>query len=160
MIHETAIVDVGARVGTGTSIWHWTHVRESACIGHDCSIGQGCYIDAGVVIGDRCKVQNGVSVYAGVTLEDEVFVGPHAVFTNDKYPRATGEWMVTPTRVCRGASIGAGAVIVCGVTIGEHAMIAAGAVVTRDVMPYELVMGDAARHVSWVKEYTVPRVSA
>ena len=141
-IDETAVIDPGATIGAGSKIWHWTHVRESASIGKDCTIGQGCYID--VIIGDRCKVQNGVSIYAGVTLEDEVFIGPHVTFTNDKYPRAVGAWRLTPTLVCRGASIGAGAVILCGITIGEGAMVAAGAVITKDVEPYTQVSGVAA----------------
>lgn len=132
MIHETAIIDPGAVIGYDTKIWHWTHVRENARIGNDCTIGQGCYVEG--VIGNRCKVENHVSVFRGVVLEDEVFIGPGVVFTNDKYPRAVGGvWTLVATRVCKGASIGAGCVILCGVTIGEGAMIGAGSVVVEDV---------------------------
>lgn len=150
-IHPTAIVDELAVVGDGTSIWHWTAVREGAQIGDGCTIGQGVYIDHDVSIGSRCKIQNGVSVYHGVTLADEVFVGPRAAFTNDRYPRATSvNWDVIPTRVERGASIGANATIVCGVTIGAGAMVAAGSVVTKDVPPGGLVLGNPARLVDYV----------
>jgi UDP-2-acetamido-3-amino-2,3-dideoxy-glucuronate N-acetyltransferase len=144
--HPSADVEPGAHVGPGTRIWHRAHVRSGACIGSDCTIGKDVFIDAGVVIGDRVKIQNGVSVYRGVRLEDEVFVGPHAVFTNDRYPRAVSpDWVVVPTHVCRGASIGAHATVICGVTIRPWAMIAAAAVVTRDVPAQALVMGNPAR---------------
>jgi UDP-2-acetamido-3-amino-2,3-dideoxy-glucuronate N-acetyltransferase len=126
-------------------------VRENASIGRGCIVSKDVYIDTGVKIGDRCKIQNSVSVYAGVTLEDEVFVGPNACFTNDRVPRAfNAGWQITPTLVKRGASIGANATVVCGVTIGQYAMVAAGAVVTRDVAPYSLVLGNPARHHSWI----------
>lgn len=144
MIHHTAAVDDGAYIGLGTKVWHWTHVRGLARIGNSCVIGQNCYIDAGVVIGDRCKVQNGVSVYNGVTLEDDVFVGPNVTFTNDPWPRAMGAWDVVPTLVRKGASLGANATILCGVVIGEGAMVGAGAVVCHDVPPYALVVGSPA----------------
>ncbi|SIM68447.1 acyltransferase [Micromonospora cremea] len=150
-VHPTAEVEAGAKVGAGTRIWHLTHVRSTARIGADCTIGRNVYVDAGVEIGDRVKIQNNVSVYVGVTLEDEVFVGPSAVFTNDLNPRAQNpDWQVTPTRVRTGASIGANATIVCGTEIGEYALVAAGAVVTRDVQPYQLVAGNPARHLGWV----------
>lgn len=152
-IHPTAIVDDRALVSEGVSIWQWTAVRELASIGEGCTIGQGVYIDHGVSLGRGCKVQNGVSVYHGVTLGDAVFVGPRAAFTNDRFPRAdSGEWDVVPTTVERGASIGANATIVCGVIIGERSMVAAGAVVTRDVPPYGLVMGNPARLVDFVDD--------
>lgn len=145
-IHPTAQVDARATIGRGTKIWHCAQIREGARIGEDCTIGKDVYIDRDVVIGSRVKIQNGVSVYRGVTIEDDVFVGPHAVFTNDKHPRAFNEdWQVTPTLVRRGASIGANATIVCGVVIGEFALVGAGAVVTTDVPPHALVVGVPAR---------------
>jgi acetyltransferase-like isoleucine patch superfamily enzyme len=154
VIHPTAEVEEGARVGAGTRIWRQAHVRSGAAIGADCNLGMGVYIDAGVVIGNRCKLQNRVSVYYGVTLEDGVFVGPHVTFTNDKTPRAVtpdGEvakdedWTLMPTLVRRCASIGAGAIVLPGITIGRWAMVAAGAVVTRDVPDHGLVAGNPAR---------------
>ena len=147
-IHPTAAVDGRAEIGGGTKIWINVQVREGARIGRGCILSKDVYIDHGVSIGDGCKVQNSVSVYNGVTIEDDVFVGPNACFTNDKVPRANNpDWQVTPTRVRRGASIGANATIVCGIEIGEYAMVAAGSVVTRDVPPYTLVMGNPARRV-------------
>jgi len=150
-VHPTAEVESGAQIGPGTRIWHVSHVRGTARIGADCTVGRNVYVDASVTIGDRVKIQNNVSVYHGVTLEDDVFVGPSAVFTNDHNPRAHNpDWVVTPTAVRRGASIGANATIVCGVEIGEYALVAAGAVVTRDVRPYQVVAGNPARHHGWV----------
>lgn len=147
-IHSTAVVSPDARIGSGTKIWHQAQVRENAELGEQCVIGKDVYIDKEVRIGHRVKIQNSVSVYQGVTIEDDVFVGPHAAFTNDKYPRADNpDWVVIPTLVRRGASIGANATIVCGVTIGERAMVGAGAVVTRDVAPGVLVVGNPARPV-------------
>lgn len=120
-------------------------------IGRDCVIGKNVYVDANAIIGSRCKIQNNVNVYQGVVIDDDVFVGPSATFTNDLIPRAfNSEWSVTPTKVARGASIGANATIVCGTAIGEYAMIAAGATVTRDVSPHQLVGGTPARHMGWV----------
>lgn len=142
--HPSAVVEPGAVVGDGTRVWHFAHVRAGAQIGCDCVLGKDVYIDAGVVIGDRVKIQNGVSVYRGVTLEDDVFVGPHAMFTNDRYPRSQGEWALTPTVVRQGASIGANATVICGVVIGEWSMVAAGSVVTHDVEAYHLVQGNPA----------------
>jgi len=143
-IHASATVEPGARVGQGTKVWHHAHVRAGAFVGEDCVIAKGVYVDVGAEVGDRCKIQNGVSIYNGVTLENDVFVGPHAVFTNDPYPRAFGPWEPVPTRIGYGASIGANATILCGVTIGHHAMIAAGAVVTHDVPAHGLVKGNPA----------------
>ena len=157
-IHPTADVSKAAKVGDGTQIWHEAQVREGARIGRYCRIGKGVYIDANVRIGDNCKLQNRVSVYQGVTIGDRVFVGPHACFTNDQIPRAARtdwkkhdladrgvEWEIVPTRVEDGASIGANATILCGITIGEAAMVGAGAVVTKDVPPYALVYGSPAK---------------
>lgn len=150
-VHATAVVEDGAVIGDGTRIWHHAHVRAGARIGRDCVIGKNVYVDAGAVIGDRCKVQNNVSVYSGVTLGDEVFVGPSAVFTNDLLPRAQNPgWQVVETVVHHGASIGANATVVCGHVIGAWAMVAAGAVVTRDVADHQLVAGNPARHHGWV----------
>ncbi|GAA1695057.1 acyltransferase [Fodinicola feengrottensis] len=150
-IHPTASADEGAQIGAGTKVWHLSYVRSGAKVGRDCNLGRNVYVDPGAVVGDRCKIQNNVSVYVGVTLEDEVFVGPSAVFTNDLNPRAAKEdWTVTPTLVRRGATIGGGVTVVCGVEIGEYAFVAAGAVVTKDVEAYRLVVGNPARPVAWV----------
>ena len=144
-IDPTAEVSPEASIGEGTSIWNWTKVRESARIGNGVSIGQHCYIDHGVVIGDRCKLQNGVNVYNGDTIGDEVFVGPSVTFTNDLRPRAIGDWEVVPTYVGDGASIGANATILCGVEIGQRAMVGAGSVVVKDVPPGAIVVGNPAQ---------------
>ena len=150
-IHETAIVEPGAAVGDDARIWHHSHVRSGATVGARTSLGKNVYVDEGVIIGDGCKVQNNVSIYRGVQLEDMVFVGPSAVFTNDLYPRAAdSEWKVVPTLVRRGATIGANATIVCGITIGVFAMIGAGAVVVGNVDPHDLVVGNPARRIGWV----------
>jgi UDP-2-acetamido-3-amino-2,3-dideoxy-glucuronate N-acetyltransferase len=150
-IHETALVEPGAVVGPGTRVWHHAHVRDGAVVGRDCVLGKNVFIDTGAVLGDRCKIQNNVSVYQGVTIEDEVFVGPSAVFTNDRFPRAQNpDWQVVPTWVREGASIGANATIVCGVELGSWCVVAAGAVVTRSVEPHQLVAGTPARPLGWV----------
>lgn len=150
-VHDTAIVEAGALIGDGTKVWHHTHVRSGSVVGSRCVLGKNVFVDDGAVIGDRCKIQNNVSVYHGVTLADDVFVGPAATFTNDLVPRAfNAEWSVTATVVDRGASIGANATIVCGNRIGEYAMVAAGATVTRPVEAHELVAGTPARHLGWV----------
>ncbi|HWM85299.1 MAG TPA: acyltransferase [Kofleriaceae bacterium] len=149
--HASAAVDAGAEIGPGTKIWHFAHVCAGAVIGRDCVIGQGCYV-AGVRIGDRVRIQNHVSIYEGVTLEDGVFLGPSCVFTNVVNPRAEvnrkHEYLQTLVR--RGATVGANATIVCGVTIGAYAFVGAGAVVTRDVRAYALVVGVPARQVGWM----------
>jgi UDP-2-acetamido-3-amino-2,3-dideoxy-glucuronate N-acetyltransferase len=153
IIHPTASVDPRAEIGSGSRVWINVQIRENAKIGSGCILSKDVYIDHAVTIGDRCKVQNSVSVYNGVTIGNDVFVGPNACFTNDKVPRANNaDWSVTPTVIRNGASIGANATIVCGITIGEYAMVAAGSVVTRDVAPYSLVMGNPARHVGYVDE--------
>lgn len=150
-IHPSANVDPSAEIGAGCRVWINVQIREGAKIGVGCILSKDVYIDHAVTIGDGCKLQNSVSVYHGVTIGNEVFVGPNACFTNDRVPRASNPgWTVTPTRIENGASIGANATIVCGVTIGEYAMVAAGAVVTRDVAPYTLVMGNPARAVGKV----------
>ena len=152
--HPTADVSPQATIGSGTFVWHQSQVREGACIGRDCVIAKGVYIDFGVRIGDRVKIQNHVSIYHGVTIEDGVFLGPHVCFTNDLRPRAVNpdgspkgaqDWVVGPTRICEGASIGANTTLVCGVTVGRWAMIGAGSVVTHDVPEYGLVWGNPAR---------------
>jgi len=151
VIHPTAVVEDGAVVGDGTRVWHFAHVRSGARVGERCVIGKSVFVDDGAVIGNACKIQNFVSVYSGVTLEDEVFVGPSAVFTNDRYPRAVGGgWELVRTVVRRGASIGANATIVCGVTIGPWAVVGAGAVVVEDVEAHRLVVGNPARPAGWV----------
>ncbi|MDA9256713.1 acetyltransferase [Pseudomonadales bacterium] len=148
-IHPTANVHPGSVIGQGSKIWINVQVREGARIGANCIISKDVYIDFDVSIGDGCKIQNSVSVYHGVTIGDSVFVGPNVSFTNDKVPRAfNADWIVTPTVVEEGASIGANATIICGVTIGAYSMIAAGAVVTKDVAPYSLVVGNPAREIS------------
>lgn len=147
MIHPTADVDPNAAVGAGTSIWNWTKVRESASVGQNCSIGQHSYVDTNVAIGDRCKIQNAVNMYDGLTVGSDVFIGPAVTFTNDLHPRALGDWEITQTRVEDGASIGANATIVCGVTLGAGCMVGAGAVVVHDVAPGTLVVGNPARPI-------------
>ena len=149
-VHKTAIVEDGAHLGAGVRVWHFAHVRAGATIGDDTQLGKSCYVDSTAVIGARCKIQNFVSVYAGVTLEDEVFVGPGVVFTNDLHPRAVGVWRIETTTIKRGASLGANATILCGIEVGEYAMIAAGSVVTKDVGPHELVAGVPATRVGYV----------
>lgn len=149
-VHPTAEVESGVTIGAGSRIWRQAHIRTGAAIGADCNIGANVFVDADVRIGDRVKVQNNVSVYAGVTLEDESFVGPAAVFTNDLNPRATGDWQLSPTWVRRGASVGANATIVCGVELAEYCLVGAGAVVTKSVLPHQLVLGNPARPAGWV----------
>lgn len=145
-IHPSAYVDADASIGEGSRLWINVQVRERARIGQNCILSKDVYVDCHVQIGNRCKVQNGVSLYHGVTVGDDVFIGPNAAFTNDRVPRAFNtNWQITPTRIGDGVSIGANATIVCGVSIGEYAMVAAGSVVTRDVPPYTLVKGNPAR---------------
>lgn len=158
-IHPTAEVSSTAQIGPGTRIWGQVHVRAHAQIGETCNIGKGVYIDTHVHIGSNVKIQNHVSLFEGVTLEDGVFVGPHVCFTNDLLPRAitpdgklkiADDWLITPTLVKYGASIGAGSIIICGITIGEFALVGAGSVVTRDVPPHTLVFGNPARQHGYV----------
>ena len=158
-IHPTSDVSSEAIIGNGTKIWQHCQVRENSKIGENCILSKGVYIDAGVIIGNNVKIQNGISVYHGVTLEDGVFCGPHCVFTNDKRPRSINpdgslkggeDWVVSETLVRKGASIGAHATIVCGNTLGKWSMIGAGAVVTKDVPDYGLVIGNPARLIGFV----------
>ena len=147
--HATAEVSDKAVIGKNTKIWNNAQIRENSNIGDDCILSKDVYVDAGVQIGNRCKIQNSVSVYQGVTIEDDVFVGPNVAFTNDKVPRAfNDEWEITKTLVKEGASLGANATILCGIVIGEYSMVAAGSVVTRDVEPFTLVVGNPARSVA------------
>ena len=151
IIHPTATVEEGATVGEGTRIWDLAKVRSGSTIGSGCNVGQGVYIDAGAVIGDRCKIQNYVSVYNGVTIGDDVFIGPHATFTNDLFPRAhSTDWTVVSTNVENGVSVGANATIICGVRLGAHCMIGAGAVIAKSVEPFAIVVGNPARVVGYV----------
>lgn len=152
-VHESSYIDDNAVIGEGTKIWHFCHIQSGAILGRNCSLGQNVNISNNVRIGDNVKIQNNVSVYEGVELEDGVFCGPSCVFTNDLTPRAEfpkGREAYKKTLVRRGASIGANATIVCGVTIGEYAMVAAGAVVTKDVSEYTLVAGIPAKAVAKV----------
>lgn len=155
-IHESSYVDDNVEIGEDTKIWHFCHIQSGARIGSNCSFGQNVNISNNVKIGNGVKVQNNVSIYEGVEIEDDVFCGPSCVFTNDLTPRAAypkGHENYKKTLVRKGASIGANATIVCGVTIGEYAMIAAGAVVTKDVPDYALMVGVPARQVGVVDEY-------
>lgn len=154
MIHPTADVSPEARIGPGTRIWHDAQVREGAVLGAGCTVGKGAYVDREVIVGDRVKVQNRASLYRGLTVEDGVYIGPHVSFANDRHPRAVNpdgtpqtdaDWELVPTLVREGASIGAGAVVLPGVTIGRWAMVGAGAVVTQDVPDHALVVGNPAR---------------
>lgn len=153
-VHESSYVDDGAIIGKGTKIWHFSHVQGGAVIGENCSLGQNVNVAANVTIGNGVKIQNNVSVYEGVTLEDYVFCGPSMVFTNIRVPRSEfpqrGSEFYTKTLVRKSASIGANATIVCGVTLGEYCLIGSGAVVTRDVPPHALVVGNPGRIVGWV----------
>lgn len=150
--HDSAIVDDGAVIGDGSRVWHWVHVCGSAVIGRGCVLGQNVFVGNDVTIGDNVRIQNNVSVYDGVTLEDDVFCGPSMVFTNVYNPRAavSRKDEYRPTRVKRGATLGANCTIVCGVTIGEYAFIGAGSVVIRDVAPFALVVGVPGRHIGWM----------
>lgn len=159
IIHPSAEVAPTARLGAGTRVWHFAQVREDATLGDECIVGKGAYVDAGVQIGNRVKVQNGASIYSGTTLEDGVFIGPHACLTNDRLPRAirpdgalkdSEDWSVGTILVRSGAALGAGAIIVTGVTIGRWALVGAGAVVLQDVPDYGLVVGNPARLIGYV----------
>lgn len=154
-IHPTAMIDPGAKIGDATKIWHFTHVMGGTAIGHQCTIGQNVFIASGVTVGSKVKIQNNVSLYTGTIVEDEVFIGPSAVFTNIVNPRSAvprkDQYLATYVR--KGVSIGANATIVCGVELGDHAFIGAGAVVTKDVKPYALMVGNPARQIGWMSRY-------
>jgi UDP-2-acetamido-3-amino-2,3-dideoxy-glucuronate N-acetyltransferase len=153
--HESAYVDEGAAIGAGTKIWHFSHVMKGARIGERCILGQNVNVDAGAVLGNNVKVQNNVSLYTGLTLEDDVFLGPSCVLTNVTNPRSqvNRHALYEKTVIKRGATIGANSTIVCGVTIGRYAFVAAGAVVTKDVPDYALVVGNPARPKGWVSRH-------
>lgn len=153
--HETAIIDDGCSIGKGTRIWHFSHIMQDSVIGENCNLGQNVVISPGVKLGSNVKVQNNVSIYTGVICEDDVFLGPSMVFTNIVNPRSAviRRNQYVETIVGKGASIGANATIVCGNNIGKFAFIGAGAVVTREVKPYSLVMGNPARHAGWISEF-------
>lgn len=153
--HESAIIDDGCIIGKGTKIWHFSHIMKDSVIGENCNIGQNVVISPGVILGKNVKVQNNVSVYTGVTCEEDVFLGPSMVFTNVINPRSAiirrDQYLTTIVK--KGSSIGANATVVCGHTIGEYALIGAGAVITKDVKPFALVVGNPARQTGWVSEY-------
>lgn len=153
--HETAVVDEGSTIGEGTKIWHFSHIMPGCVLGEGCNIGQNVVVSTEVILGRNVKVQNNVSIYTGVICEDDVFLGPSMVFTNVTNPRSAivrrGEYATT--RVGKGASIGANATIVCGHDIGEYALVGAGAVVTKTILPYALVVGNPARQIGWISEY-------
>lgn len=153
--HPTAVIDEGCTIGQGTKIWHFSHIMPQCIIGENCNIGQNVVVSPNVVLGNNVKVQNNVSIYTGVLCEDDVFLGPSMVFTNVINPRSAvvrrGQY--TATIVKKGASIGANATIICGNTIGEYALVGAGAVVTKNIPPYALVVGNPSRQIGWVSEY-------
>ena len=153
--HETAVIDEGCKIGAGTKIWHFSHIMSGCEIGEKCNIGQNVVVSPGVKLGNNVKVQNNVSIYTGVICEDDVFLGPSMVFTNIRNPRSAiiRKDQYTTTLVKRGASIGANATIVCGITIGEFAFIGAGTVVVKNVPDYGLVIGNPGRHVGWMSEF-------
>jgi UDP-2-acetamido-3-amino-2,3-dideoxy-glucuronate N-acetyltransferase len=153
--HETAVIDEGCQIGKGTKIWHFSHIMSGCIIGENCNIGQNVVISAGVILGRNVKVQNNVSVYTGVVCEDDVFLGPSMVFTNITNPRSAvvRKDKYEKTVVEKGATIGANATVLCGINIGRHSFIGAGAVVTKDVSPYALVVGNPARQTGWMSEY-------
>ena len=153
--HETAVIDEGCSISSGTKIWHFSHIMTGAIIGYNCNLGQNVVVSPKVILGRNVKVQNNVSIYTGVICEDDVFLGPSMVFTNIINPRSAvirkDEYQTTLVK--KGASIGANATIICGNTIGEYALIGAGAVVTKSVLPYALVVGNPSKQIGWVSEY-------
>ena len=154
-IHETAVIDEPCSIGLGTKVWHFSHVMKDAVLGNDCNLGQNVVISPRVTLGNNVKVQNNVSIYTGVICEDDVFLGPSMVFTNIVNPRSAvvRKDKYVKTLVQKGASVGANATVVCGNTIGSFAMVGAGAVITKDVSNYALVVGNPAKQIGWVSEY-------
>lgn len=154
-VHPTSIVGESSQIGEGTKIWHFCHIMDGAVVGRNCSLGQNVFVARGVILGDNVKVQNNVSIYEGVSCDDDVFLGPSMVFTNVYNPRSavSRKTEYRKTHVGRGVTIGANATIVCGYDIGAYAFIAAGAVITKPVMPYALMMGVPAKQVGWMSEY-------
>ena len=154
-VHESAFVDAGCSIGAGTKIWHFSHIMSNCVLGAKCNIGQNVVVSPKVVLGDNVKVQNNVSIYTGVICEDDVFLGPSMVFTNITNPRSAviRRDHYVETLVEKGASIGANATIICGNKIGKYALIGAGAVVTKEVPPYALLVGNPAKQIGWVSEY-------
>ncbi len=153
-VHETSIIDKDSIIGTGTKIWHWCHISANSKIGSFCNLGQNIYIGEGAVIGNHVKIQNNVSIFSNVVLEDYVFCGPSVVFTNVSKPRSfiSRKDSYITTIVKKGATLGANSTIICGNTIGEYAFIAAGSVVTKDILPFALVMGNPSRHEGWISK--------
>ena len=153
--HESAYVDEGCHIGLGTKIWHFSHIMSGCTIGRDCNIGQNVVVSPDVTLGNNVKIQNNLSVYTGVICEDDVFLGPSMVFTNVINPRShvSRKHEYKPTYLRKGASVGANATIVCGNEIGAYALIGAGSVITKDVKPYALMVGNPARQIGWVSEY-------
>jgi UDP-2-acetamido-3-amino-2,3-dideoxy-glucuronate N-acetyltransferase len=153
--HETAVIDTNCKIGKDTKIWHFSHIMSNCIIGESCNLGQNVVVSPDVVLGTNVKVQNNVSIYTGVVCEDDVFLGPSMVFTNVINPRSAikRQHEYKQTLVKKGATIGANATIICGTTIGEFALIGAGAVVTKNVLPYALVVGNPSRQTGWVSEY-------
>ena len=154
-IHETAVIDEPCTIGSGSKIWHFSHIMPDSVLGDKCKLGQNVVVSSKVILGNNVKVQNNVSIYTGVICEDDVFLGPSMVFTNIINPRSAvvRRDKYVSTLIKRGASIGANATVICGNTIGEFALIGAGSVVTRDITPYALVVGNPAKQIGWVSEY-------
>ena len=151
-VHPSSVIDAGASIGAGTRIWHFSHLMPLAVVGERCNIGQNVFIDNHVVVGNGVKIQNNVSLYNGVVVEDDVFLGPSMVFTNVVNPRSFVERKseFRQTRLCRGCTIGANATIVCGVEIGAYALVGAGTVIIRDVLPHAMMVGNPARQIGWI----------
>ncbi|MEM7511527.1 MAG: DapH/DapD/GlmU-related protein [Bacteroidota bacterium] len=154
-IHETAVVDNGCTIGEGTKIWHFSHIMSACTVGNYCTIGQNVFIASGVKVGNNVKIQNNVSLFEGIICEDEVFIGPSAVFTNVINPRSavSRKHEYKPTILRKGVTIGANATIVCGKELGQYAFIGAGAVITKSVPPYALMVGNPGRQIGWMSEY-------
>lgn len=153
--HPTAVIDEGCKIGGATKIWHFSHIMSGAVIGENCTLGQNVSVSGGVIIGNKVKIQNNVSLFDGVICEDEVFLGPSTVFTNIRHPRSvvSRRHLYQKTIVKKGATVGANATVLCGIEIGEFALVGAGTVVTKSVVPYALVVGNPGRQIGWVSEF-------